>query len=163
MHRISAHLRRINESLESLDSELVNYRTCIKNKLLGKLNISCDSDTRLWWHREIQNELKVFHFYASFCMKLLCKDFCLEQHSVLEEEVWTTTFGKRWNQKRISAQSQNPVLKNWSKIYSVRICNLPASTVSTLTYVLISVVCLEWSFLLLLLFPLFLVNISDNL
>ena len=66
MHRISAHLRRINESLESLDSELVNYRTCIKNKLLGKLNISGDSDTRLWWHREIQNELKVFHFLHLF-------------------------------------------------------------------------------------------------
>ena len=87
MRRISAHLRRINESLESLDSELVNYRTCLKDKLLGKPNISGDSATRLWWHREIQNELKVFHFYASFCMKLLCKDFCLEQHTVFEEEV----------------------------------------------------------------------------
>ena len=87
MRRISANLRRINESLESLDSELVNYRACIKNKLLGKLNISGDSDTRLWWHREIQNELKVFHLYASFCIKFLCKDFCLEQHRVLEEEV----------------------------------------------------------------------------
>ena len=27
MHRMSGHLRRINEALESLDSELVNYRT----------------------------------------------------------------------------------------------------------------------------------------
>ena len=87
MRRISAHLRRINESLESLDSELVNYRACVKNKLLGKLNLSRDSDNRLWWHREIQNELKVFHFYACFGIKLLCKDFCLEQHTVLEEEV----------------------------------------------------------------------------
>ena len=87
MRRISAHLRRINESLESLDSELVNYRTCFKDNLLGKPNISGDSATRLWWYREIQNKLKVFHFYASFCMKLLCKDFCLEQHSVYEEEV----------------------------------------------------------------------------
>ena len=87
MRRISGHLRRINESLESLDNELVNYRTCINNKLLGKPNTSGDSTTRLWWHREIQNELKVFHFYASFCMKLLCKDFCLEQHTVFEEEV----------------------------------------------------------------------------
>ena len=34
---ISAHLNRIKESLESLDSELVNYRTCLKDKLLGKL------------------------------------------------------------------------------------------------------------------------------
>ena len=87
MRRISAHLRRINESLESLDSELVNYRTCFKDKLLGKPNITGDSATRLWWYREIQNELKVFHFYASFCMKFLCKDFCLEQHSVDGEEV----------------------------------------------------------------------------
>ena len=87
MHRISAHLCRINESLESLDSELVNYRTCLKDKLLGKNNISGDSATRLWWHHEFQNELKVFHFYASFCIKLLCKDFCLEQHTVFEEEV----------------------------------------------------------------------------
>ena len=87
MPRISSHLCRINESLESLDSELVNYRACVKNKLLGKLNPSRDSDTRLWWHREIQNELKVFHFYVSFCIKLLCKDFCLEQHTVFEEEV----------------------------------------------------------------------------
>ena len=66
MRCISGHLCRINESLESLDSELVNYRTCFKDKLLGKSNISGDSATRLWWYHEIQNELKVFHFYASF-------------------------------------------------------------------------------------------------
>ena len=66
MHRISAHLRRINESLESLDSELVNYRACVKNKLFGKLNLSRDSDNRLWWHREIQNELKLFNFNHLF-------------------------------------------------------------------------------------------------
>ena len=51
MRRISTHLHRINESLESLDNELVNYRTCLKDKLLGKPNISGDSTTRLWWHR----------------------------------------------------------------------------------------------------------------
>ena len=86
MRRISAHLHRINEALESLDSELVKYRACIKNKLLGKLNTSHDPDTRLWWHCEIQNEMKVFHFYASFCIKLLCKDFCLEHYPVCAEE-----------------------------------------------------------------------------
>ena len=85
MGRMSPHLRRINEALESLDSELVKYRACIKNKLLGKLNPSHDSETRLWWHCEIQNEMKVFHFYASFCMKLLCKDFCLEHYPIREE------------------------------------------------------------------------------
>ena len=87
MSRMSAHLPSINKALESLDSELVKYRACIKNKLLGKLNLSQDTDTRLWWHREIQNEMKVFHFYASFCMKLLCKDFCLEHYPIHEEEV----------------------------------------------------------------------------
>ena len=87
MRRISVHLHKINEALESLDGELVKYRACIKNKLLGKLNPSHDSDTRLWWHREIQNEMKVFHFYASFCIKLLCKNFCLEHYPIREEEV----------------------------------------------------------------------------
>ena len=37
MRRIAAHLRRINEALESLDSKLAKYRACIKNKLLGML------------------------------------------------------------------------------------------------------------------------------
>ena len=75
MRRISAHLCRINESLESLDNELVNYRTCIKAKLLGKPNTSGDSTTRLWWHREIQNELKVLHFYASFLHEIVVQRF----------------------------------------------------------------------------------------
>ena len=71
MRRMCAHLRRINEALESLDSELVQYRACIKDKLLGKLNTSRDSDTRLWWHCEISNEMKVFHFYASFLHEIV--------------------------------------------------------------------------------------------
>ena len=29
--------------------------------------------------------MKVFHFSASFCMKLLCKDFCLEHYPIREE------------------------------------------------------------------------------
>ena len=75
MRRISAHLRRINKSLESLDSELVNYRTCFKDKLLGKPNISGDSATRLWWYREIQNELKVFHFLCVFLHEIVVQRF----------------------------------------------------------------------------------------
>ena len=87
LRRMCAHLRKINEALESLDSELVQYRACIKDKLLGKLNNSRDSDAKLWWHHEISNEMKVFHFYESFCMKLLCKDFCLEHYPIREEVV----------------------------------------------------------------------------
>ena len=82
LRRIAVHLRKLNDTLESLDSELVKYRACIKTRLTQKIDNSLekeDADTRLWWYREIKNEMKVSHYYASYCLKILCRDFCGEE------------------------------------------------------------------------------------
>ena len=82
LRRIASHLHKINDTLESLDSELVKYRACVRNKIAQKVDDTTEndeSDERLWWYREIKNEMKISHYYASYCLRILCRDFCGEE------------------------------------------------------------------------------------
>ena len=75
--RISVHLKKLNEILSHMDSEVVKYRALmkLKNQRLYEQPSSQDlTDTRLWWYREIQNELTVFRYYSNYSLKLLCEE-----------------------------------------------------------------------------------------
>ena len=75
--RISIHLKKLNELLSHIDSEVVKYRALskLKNQRFYEQPSRQDlADTRLWWYREIQNELTVFRYYSNFSLKLLCDE-----------------------------------------------------------------------------------------
>ena len=75
--RISIHLKKLNELLSQIDSEVVKYRALskLKNQRFYEQPTQQDlADTRLWWYREIQNELTVFRYYSNFSLKLLCEE-----------------------------------------------------------------------------------------
>ena len=75
--RISIHLKKLNEILSHMDSEVVKYRALmkLKNQRLYEQPSPQDlADTRLWWYREIQNELTVFRYYSNYSLKLLCEE-----------------------------------------------------------------------------------------
>ena len=75
--RISIHLKKLNELLSHMDSEVVKYRALmkLKNQRIYEQPSPQDlADTRLWWYREIQNELTVFRYYSNYSLKLLCEE-----------------------------------------------------------------------------------------
>ena len=76
LKRISTRLHEVNEILESMDNELVEYRKCVKNKFQLKTEESDDSENRLWRKNEVQNEMKIFYHSTSYCLKILCDSFC---------------------------------------------------------------------------------------
>ena len=85
LKHISHHLNKINKTLESLDHELVEYRKVKKQCLVHDEVDQNDLETRIWWNRTIQNEMRIFHYNASYCLKMICKDFCItgeEEHYV---------------------------------------------------------------------------------
>ena len=75
--RISIHLKKLNELLSHIDSEVVKYRALskLRNQRLYDQPLHQElADTRLWWYREIQNELTVFRYYSNYSLKLLCEE-----------------------------------------------------------------------------------------
>ena len=75
--RISIHLKKLNELLSHIDSEVVKYRALSKlrnQRLYDQPSQQELADTRLWWYREIQNELTVFRYYSNYSLKLLCEE-----------------------------------------------------------------------------------------
>ena len=78
LKRISIHLHEINEILESMDNELFEYRNCVKNKLLQKTEMCDDPEIILWWKSEVQKEMKIFYYNTSYCLKILCDNFCVK-------------------------------------------------------------------------------------
>ena len=75
--RISIHLKKLNELLSHIDSEVVKYRALSKlrnQRLYDQPSHQELADTRLWWYREIQNELTVFRYYSNYSLKLLCEE-----------------------------------------------------------------------------------------
>ena len=75
--RISIYLKKLNELLLHIDSEVVKYRALVKlknHRFYEQPPQEDLADTRLWWYREIQNELTTFRYYSNFSLKLLCEE-----------------------------------------------------------------------------------------
>ena len=75
--RISIYLKKLNELLSHIDSEVVKYRALskLRNQRLYDQPLHQElADTRLWWYREIQNELTVFRYYSNYSLKLLSEE-----------------------------------------------------------------------------------------
>ena len=78
LKRISVNLHKINEILESLDNELFEYRNCVNNKLSQKTETSDDPEIIMWWKKEVHKEMKNFYHNTSYCLKVLCDNFCVK-------------------------------------------------------------------------------------
>ena len=76
LKRISVHLHEVNEILESMENELVEYRKCVTYQLLPNTEVHDDPKIKLWWEQQIQIEMKNFYYNTSHCLKILCFNFC---------------------------------------------------------------------------------------
>ena len=76
LERISVHLHEVNEILESMENELVEYRKCVTYQLLPNTEVHDDPKIKLWWEQQIQIEMKNFYYNTSHCLKILCFNFC---------------------------------------------------------------------------------------
>ena len=74
LKHISVHLHEVNEILESIDNQLLEYRNCVKNQL-QTTEAHDDPTIRLWWTREIQKEMKIFYFNTAYCLKFYVRIF----------------------------------------------------------------------------------------
>lgn len=78
LKHISAHLHEVNEILESMDNQLLEYRNSVKNKLEQQTETHDDPTIKLWWTKQIQQEMKIFYFNTANCLKVLCQNFCVQ-------------------------------------------------------------------------------------
>ena len=76
LKHILTHLHEVNEILQLLDEELMKYRNCVQKKLSPTTEMQDDPKMVLWWKKEIQKEMKIFYYNTSYCLKILCSNFC---------------------------------------------------------------------------------------
>ena len=78
LRQITRQVNKINESLTLLDLALVKYRASISAEIQNRPITSKEvKESKMWYCREIENEMKVFHYHAKFCLKILCQEFCV--------------------------------------------------------------------------------------
>ena len=76
---VDTHLKCLNEAFRKLDSTVSLYKVLLKERLIEEYRekkLPFLSDTRLWWHKEIQNEMKLTHHYLNVTLKPLCRQHC---------------------------------------------------------------------------------------
>ena len=80
LHKITNHLKSINKMLESLDEDLTGYRKEIKNQMYTYYTSTENFSERIKSFAInkdiIQKELKVYHYYKEFTLRVLCQAFC---------------------------------------------------------------------------------------
>ena len=78
LQRISEHLHEINEILESMDNELLEYRNCVKKTLQEKTEAHNNPAIKFYWTKQIEKEMKIFYSNTAYCLKVLCQNFCVQ-------------------------------------------------------------------------------------
>ena len=77
-YRIALHLKKINSSLQFLDEELCKYRKEVKSQMYHFYTKNPDQEEKADIIEDIQNELKVYHYYKQFTLKVLCQLYCYD-------------------------------------------------------------------------------------
>ena len=79
VNQIALHLKKINSSLQFLDEELSRYRKEVKSQMYHFYASNPNREEKLWLFRKIQNELKVYHYYKQFTLRVLCQIYCYDE------------------------------------------------------------------------------------
>ena len=77
-YRIALHLNKINSSLQSLDEELCKYRKEKKDQMYHFYGKHPKQEEKVGLIYDIQNELRVYHYYKQFTLKVLCQLYCYD-------------------------------------------------------------------------------------
>ena len=76
LHQIATRLKHLNITLQLLDQDLALYRRTVKTEIY-KNNLEDIFKEKVSELKQIQKELKVYHLYNRFTLKVLCQDYCL--------------------------------------------------------------------------------------
>ena len=72
---IYADLKLLNRRLQKLDSSVTEYKSLLKTRLFRE-DGNEELDFYCLLHKEIRDEMKVFHFYQNYSLKSLCQEYC---------------------------------------------------------------------------------------
>ena len=81
LHRIATRLNHLNISLQLLDQDLVLYRRTVQTGIY-KNSLEDIFKEKVFELKQIQKELKVYHLYNRFTLKVLCEDYCLHHDHI---------------------------------------------------------------------------------
>lgn len=81
LHRIILRLNQLNTTLQLLDQDLVIYRSSLKIGIY-KNNLEDIFKEKVYELKQIQKELKVYHLYNCYTLKVLCQDFCINHEHI---------------------------------------------------------------------------------
>ena len=81
LHRIAIRLNQLNITLQLLDQDLVLYRRSVKSGIY-KNSIEHIFKEKVFELKQIQKELKVYHLYNRFTLKVLCQDYCIHHDHI---------------------------------------------------------------------------------
>lgn len=81
LHRIALRLNQLNTTLQLLDQDLVIYRSSLKIGIY-KNNLEDIFKEKVYELKQIQKELKVYHLYNCYTLKVLCQDFCINHEHI---------------------------------------------------------------------------------
>ena len=81
LHRIALHLNQLNTALQLLDQDLVIYRRSLKIGIY-KNNLEDIFKEKVYELKQIQKELKVYHLYNCYTLKVLCQDYCINHEHI---------------------------------------------------------------------------------
>lgn len=76
MRRIFLKLQKLNDILKDLENDILRLRAAVSLQDIQHLTKETSYDSELWWFRELQKALKIYHFHAQFSIQFLCNTYC---------------------------------------------------------------------------------------
>ena len=76
--RIYSYLKLLNEILQKLDEEVAEHKPLLKTLSEHQSEKLTNRPTkyRQKWIEEIRDEMKLFHHYHNYSLKILCQEYC---------------------------------------------------------------------------------------
>ena len=85
LHNIAIRLKHLNIALQLLDQDLVLYRRTVKTGIYQN-SLEDIFKEKVFELKQIQKELKVYHLYNRFTLKVLCQDYCLHHEHIYNDD-----------------------------------------------------------------------------
>ena len=85
LHNIGIRLKQLNIALQLLDQDLVLYRRTVKTGIYQN-SLEDIFKEKVFELKQIQKELKVYHLYNRFTLKVLCQDYCLHREHIYNDD-----------------------------------------------------------------------------
>ena len=85
LHRIALRLKHLNATLQLLDQDLAIYRRSLKI-CIYKNDLEDIFKEKVYELKQIQKELKVYHLYNCYTLKVLCQDYCINHDHIDDDD-----------------------------------------------------------------------------